>query len=157
MSSHKGIRLLIQEVALSLDVDMQFTYARTSDFNVLRDKRYPFIHLDPLVSVPFFAIENTRNYMKRWSAQMAFYQLDNEESDQTQYVPILDEMDDYVDKFINKLNSRAYGLNLDSDSIIISGMAQRWFIKETGDILTGWILTFQVEVSDQFNYCEIDC
>jgi len=155
--SHKGIRLLIEDVAKSLGDDIQFTYARTSDFNNLRDKRYPFISLDPLTSVPFYAIDNTRNYMKRWAAQMAFYQLDNESSDQTQYAKILDEMDTYVDNFLNTLNMKATGLCVDSDDILITNMGQQSFIKTTADTLTGWILTLQIEVSDQFNYCEIDC
>jgi len=154
--SHKGVRLLIEDVAKSLADDMQFTYARTSDFNVLRDKRYPFIALDPLTSVPTYAVNNSSNYVKRWSAQMAFYQLDHESSDQTQYAKILDEMDGYVDQFLNKLNLYAFNREGASE-ILITSISQTPFIKATADILTGYLLTFTIETPDDFNYCGLDC
>ena len=154
--SHKGVRLLIEDVAKSLADDMQFTYARTSDFNVLRDKRYPFIALDPLTSVPTYAVNNSSNYVKRWSAQMAFYQLDQESSDQTQYAKILDEMDGYVDQFLNKLNLYAFNRE-EASEILLTSISQTPFIKATADILTGYLLTFTIETPDDFNYCGLDC
>lgn len=154
--SHKGVRLLIEDVAKSLADDMQFTYARTSDFNVLRDKRYPFIALDPLTAVPTYSVNNSSNYVKRWSAQMAFYQLDTESSDQTQYAKILDEMDFYVDQFINKLNLYAFNRE-EASEILITSISQTPFIKATADILTGYLLTFTIETPDDFNYCGLDC
>lgn len=153
--SHKGVRMLIEDVAKQLGDDIQFTYARPSDFNNLRDKRYPFISLDPLTAVPFYAVDNTRNYMKRWSVALAFYELDQESSDQTQYVTILDEMDALVDEFINRLNQYAY--DRDADDVLITGISQTPFIKVMADILTGFTLTFTLETPDTFNYCGLDC
>lgn len=154
--SHKGVRLLIEDVAKQLGDDIQFTYARTSDFNILRDKRYPFIALDPLTAVPTFAVNNVSNYVKRWSVQMAFYQLDYEASDQTQYAKILDEMDEYVDNFVNRLNLYAFH-RAEVDEVIITAINQTPFIKATADILTGYLLTFTLETPDSFNYCGLDC
>lgn len=154
--SHKGVRTLIEDVAKQLGDDIQFTYARTSDFNNLRDKRYPFIALDPLSAVPLFAVDNVRNYVKRWSVQMAFYQLDNESSDQTQYAKILDEMDSYVDNFVNQLNLYAFE-RPDTDEVLVTSISQAPFIKATADILTGYVLTFTIETPDNFNYCGLDC
>lgn len=154
--SHKGARTLIEDVSKQLGDDIQFTYARTSDFNNLRDKRYPFIALDPLSAVPVFAVDNVRNYVKRWSVQMAFYQLDSESSDQTQYAQILDEMDEYVDNFINRLNLYAFE-RPETDEVLIINMSQTPFIKATADILTGYVLTFTLELPDTFNYCGLDC
>ncbi len=154
--SHKVVRLLIEDVAKSLADDMQFTYARTSDFNVLRGKRYPFIALDPLTAVPTYSVNNSSNYVKRWSAQMAFYQLDKESSDQTQYAKILDEMDFYVDQFINKLNLYAFNRE-EASEIVLTSLSQTPFIKATADILTGYLLTFTIETPDDFNYCGLDC
>lgn len=155
--SHKGIRLLIQDAAQSLGDDIQFTYARPSDFNVMRDKRYPFITLDPLSSVPVYADNNVSNYMKTWQAQMAFYQLDQEASSQEQYALILDEMDGYVDNFINKLNFYSESQTINSNQIVITNIVQTPFIKATADILTGYILAFRLQVNDQFNYCGLGC
>lgn len=155
--SHKGIRSLIEDVSKSLGNDIQFTYARTSDFNLLRDKRYPFISCDPITAAAVYTDNNVSNYMKTWSCQMAFYQLDKEGSDQDEYKLILDFTDDLVDKFINKMNFYAFGACVDSDDIIITGINQTPFVKATSDILTGHILSFQVQVTDQFNYCGLGC
>lgn len=155
--SHKGIRLLIEDASKSLGDDIQFTYGRTSDFNLLRGKRYPFISCDPLSSAPVYAVNNVTNYMKAWSVQMAFYQLDKEHSDQNDYKLILDEMDALVDNFVNRLNTYTFTQCIDSDDIIITNISQQPFVKATADILTGYILSFTVTVSDKFNYCGLGC
>jgi hypothetical protein len=151
--SHKGIRELIKDVAESLGDDIQFTYARTSDFNKMRDKRYPFITLDPLIANSSYAVDDTSNYSKVWSIAMGFYQMDQVASNQDEYSKILDFTDDLVDKFINKLNF----YNLKADSIIITSINQTPFVKATADILTGHLLTFSLEELDNFNYCGLDC
>lgn len=151
--SHKGIRKLLENTAKSLGDDIQYTYARDSDFNLLRDKRYPFISTSPLISTPTYTVNGVQNYMKAWSVQMAFYEKDEPSSGGEEYVEILDEMDKYVDEFINKLNFYAHQSTITSDEIIISGIRQEPFIKAMGDILTGYILTFTITVNDNFNYC----
>lgn len=150
--SHKGIRSLIEITAKSLGDNIEFTYARKSDFNVLRDKKYPFIALDPLVSVATFSDNNTFNYSKTWTANMAFYDLDVESSDGDQYREILDRMDDLIDKFITKLNFTSQ----DVDGIIITSINQQPFVKATADILTGFFLSFNIQVPDNWDYCR-DC
>lgn len=152
--SHKSIRLLIEDTAKSLADDIQFTYARTSDFNVISDKSYPFITLDPLNATPQFT-DNGVTYIKEWSCNMAFYQLDKAGSTGEQYALILDEMGDYVDKFVNKLNL----YSIQADTIVIQGVSQTAFIKATADILTGYILTFTLLAQDDFDFCadDLDC
>ena len=150
--SHKGIRLLIEDVAKSLGDDVQFTYARPSDFNIMRDKRYPFITLSPLTAGATYADNGVSNYSKSWSVSIAFYQLDTEGSTQDDYAKILDFTDDLVDRFVNRLNFYSFK----SDSIILTGMTQTPFIKAMADILTGHILTFTILVNDDFNYCGLD-
>lgn len=143
--SHKGIRKLLENTAKSLGDDIQYTYARDSDFNLIRDKRYPYIYTSPILSTPSYTVNGVQNYMKVWTIQMAFYEKDKPESEGEEYADILDEMDGYVDSFINKLNQ--------TDDIVISGIRQEPFIKAMGDILTGYILTFTITVNDNFNYC----
>jgi hypothetical protein len=150
--SHKGIRLLIEDTSKSLGDDIQFTYARTSDFNILSDKRYPFISLDLLNAAASFTVNNVSNYSKIWSAQMAFYQLDKEDSTQEDYAKILDFTDHLVDSFVTKLNFFS-----NNDEIIIQGIGQTPFIKATADILTGHLLSFQIIVPDNWDYCANGC
>lgn len=153
--SHRSVRLFIENTAKSLRDDVKYEYGRTSDFNVMRDKQYPFITLDPLNSTPQFATDSTWNFMKSWTCQMAFYQLDKKASIPEEYSIILDEMDELVDKFLNKLNTYSY----DSDKILIQNISQQPFIKATADVLTGYILTFTILAQDDFDYCadDLDC
>lgn len=151
--SHKSIRKLFEDTAKSLGDDIQFTYARPSDFNLLRDKRYPFISLDPLRSTSIFATNNTYNYTKTWFALMAFYELDNADSVQEDYSILLDSADILVDRFLGKLNFYSE----QSDSIIIQNISQDPFIKATADYLTGYSLSLQIIVPNDWDYCKDGC
>lgn len=132
--------------------NIEFTYARKSDFNVMRDKKYPFITLDPLTASSTFAVDNVFNYSKTWLATMTFYDLDNEASIPDEYRKILDEMDVLVDKFITKLNLTAE----DHLGITITNMSQQPFIKVLADSITGFILSFNITVPDNWDYC-VEC
>lgn len=153
--SHKSIRLLIQDTAKSLADDIQFSYARTSDFNVMRDKKYPFITCDAMLATPSFAVDGVSNYSKTWNGLMTFYQLDTAESSPEEYALILDEMDDLLDKFVIKLNFFSFK----ADKITVTFGQQQPFIKATADILTGFILPINITPEDDFDYCagDIDC
>lgn len=150
--SHKSIRLLIEDTAKSLADNIQFNYSRTSDFNVMRDKKYPFINCDPMVGLPTFAVNGVTNLSKAWTGAMAFYQLDKEGSTAEEYSIILDEMDEYVDKFIVKLNFFSFK----ADKIMVTFGQQQPFIKATADILTGYLLPITITPQDDFDYCKDD-
>ncbi len=155
--SHKGIRLLLEHTAKSLGDNIQFDYGRTSDFNQLRDKQYPFISVTPVTATASYSDNNVFNYSKTYQVAMAFYQLDKVASTQDEYACILDEMNKLADQFLNKLNYFMDGCNDNSDTIILTGMSQRPFIKATSDVLTGYFLDFSLQVTDTFNYCEVGC
>lgn len=149
--SHKCIRILIEDTAKSLADNIKFTYARTSDFNMIRDKKYPFITLDSLRAIPQYGTDGTLNYMKAWSCNMAFYEPDDAGSTGEDYALILDRTDIYVDQFINKLNFYMSK----SDEILIQGVNQEAFVKATADILTGHLLSFTILAQDSFDYCSV--
>lgn len=150
--SHKSVRLLFEDAAKSLGDDIEYTYARTSDFNVMRDKKYPFITCDAMVAAIQFAVDGVTNLSKSWTGNMAFYQLDKEGSTPEEYAIILDEMDDLVDRFIVKVNFFTFK----SDKIIVTFGQQQPFIKATADILTGFLLPVTVTPQDDFDYCKDD-
>lgn len=153
MKGHESIRRLIEDTAKSLADNIQFYYARESDFNQIREKKSFSIVLDPLRAVPGYSVDNHRNYTKAWVVEMTFYRLDKESSTGDEYAKILDEADTFVDNFINKLNF----YSAQASEITLSNFRQDPFIKVLADILTGYILTFQIEVMDNFEYCEIEC
>lgn len=152
--SHKSVRLLIESTAKSLADDMQFTYATPQDFNVLRDKKYPFISLGLLTATPQFT-ENGVTFIKQWNCAMAFYQLDVKGSSPEHKAEILDEMGNLVDKFINKLNL----YSTQADTIVIQNVNQQAFTEAMADILTGHLLNFTLLAQDDFDYCadDLDC
>lgn len=152
--SHKGLRKLLQDTAQKLGDDILVVYGKDTDFNQMRDKRYKAINISPLVAGAEFAVDGVTNYSKTWQVSMAFYDLDNAASVQEEYTKILDEIDSLVDKFVVNLNFYTQT----SDGILISSITQTPFIKAMADILTGYILTFSVQLTEDFNYCESgDC
>lgn len=148
--SHKAIRTLLEETALSLADDIQFSYGTETDFNQSEKKGSILINVAPLVSVPSYTVNGVFNYQKQWNVEMVFYKVDN--SQEIEYTQILDELDELVDRFTNNLNS----FQEKSDQIVIQAMNQTPFIKATAEILSGWLLTFQILAMDDFDYCR-DC
>jgi hypothetical protein len=151
--SHKAIRTLIEDTAKSLQDDIDYTYAKETDFNQARNKAFTCVNTSPLRAVPGYASNNgTTNYMKRWFVEMVFFKIDTEDSDPEVYAAILDEMDGLIDSFINKLN---FFMN-SSNTLLIQSISQDPAIKATSHILTGFTLSFQLLVNDNFDYC-VNC
>lgn len=158
--SHKAVRTLIEDTVKSLQDNIQYFYGRASDFNQI-DKNIISVALDPLTANSTFSNNNVQDYSKTWAVQMAFWKLDTEDSIETAYQLILDETDNLVDRFLNKLNNYAieseltYDLN--GELIVITGISHLPFIKATASVLTGWTVTFNIQVPDTFDYCANDC
>lgn len=157
--SHKALRFLIRDTAKSLADNIQFGYGRGSDFNLIRDKRYPYIWLDPLEAAGSFSDNNSHDFTKTWNANMVFYKLDESDSTEVQYSAILDETDLLVDQFIRKLNQFSEAQeelgNLTTQEITITSVVQTPIIKVMADYMTGHTLSFSVTVPDKFDYCTL--
>lgn len=139
--SHLSLRQLIEDTAKALSDEIKFGYGRASDFNVISDKNYPFVWLDPLTSAFEFSNNNVQDLTKTWRCEMVFYKKDRQDSIQEQYQLILDEMDTLIDRFINNLNDA-------DETAVISGITQVPVIKVMADVLTGWVLTFNISLLD---------
>ena len=148
--SHKGIRTLIEKTALKLQDDVQFSYGVDTDFNQARKKGNLLINVSPLTASPQYAVNGVQNYMKSWNVEMVFFKIDN--TSKLDYPTILDDVDTFVDTFINQLNFFLHK----SDQFILSGFNQSPFVKATADCLTGWLLTFTIFANDDFDYC-VEC
>lgn len=144
--SHKGLRSLIQSTVESLQDDIQFSYGEETDFNQTKKNAVLMVNLAPLTASATYSDNNVLNYSKSWSVQMAFYKFDTQAN--VKYGEILDVTDEFVDKFVNKLN-----LN---ESVTITSINQTPFIKALADILTGHLLTLTVTLVDDFDKCD-DC
>lgn len=67
--------------------------------------------------------------------------------------PVLDDLDDMVGRFLRRLNDY-YLSTLDTvGPVTLSNFQQTPFFKNDADIFTGWFVTFQMTVQDNFEYC----
>lgn len=154
--SHKSVRLLLEDVAKSLADKMQFGYGRRSEFNLIENKRYPYIWLLPMTAT---RRNNNGTVTKLWNIAILFLDADQAANDAPQTTKIHDEMDVVLDRFIHNLDHWDY---IESIGIYqhfvgtttITSQVQQPFYKDDSDINSGWLLTFQLEASDDFSYCD---
>ncbi len=144
--SHKSLRALIESTVNNVYDAAQYSYGPITDFNQARKKNFLMVNLSPLQASISYAVDNVTNYSKSWNVEMVFYKFDKESSIDSG--PILDETDEIVDKFINRLNQ--------VEGPTITAMSQTPFIKVLADILTGHLLTLTITLPDDFDYCQ-DC
>lgn len=156
--SHKAVRQLIRDTAKSLGDSIQFVYARKTDFNSMRDKKYPFIQLELLNSSAAYNDNNT-TLTSIYPVAMTFYQLDSLTGSEDATTNTLDITDDLVQKFIRKMNLFSFSEDdsvvVATKNIVLTNFKMQSFVKMTVDCLTGWILTFDMEVPDDFDYCSL--
>lgn len=159
--SHQAVRILLEDVKKSLTDKGSFGYGRLSDYNAIKDKRYPYVWADPFVIRPQYT-DNTHNYTKNFQVVLSFIDLqpEGEEDTEKQYVLVMDRMSDYADKYINKLNASSTGaedgsIELATQKLLITNMVLDPIIKRFSDVVTGYQLSFNLLVPDTFDYCSI--
>lgn len=149
--SHLSVRTLLEDVAKSLADKMQFGYGRRSEFNLIENKRYPYIWLLPLTGGRRYRDNPTKT--KTWNIAILFLDMDEADNDDKQTAKIHDELDFLLDRYMENLDT--WDLR-ESDTVgttTIRNDNQQPFYKDDSDINSGWLLTFQLEVSDDFIYC----
>lgn len=156
MSQHESIRTLIEDVVRSLRDDITFSYSRQTDFNSLSNKNNVCVHLDPLRWNPII-VDNSIH--KAWSVALLFYKQGKKDDTEKQFVPILDDTAELVERFFSKLNRFEEDEDatepIRTDNTSISSPSAEPAIKVTADCLTGWIVTFTFTAPDTFEYCSI--
>jgi hypothetical protein len=141
-----------------IDQGLMFVYATKTDFNSIRDKKPPIAHLEPLRSRPKITDAYT-TFNQNYPITISFYQQDRLDGAENETLAILDQMDVYAQQFIRLMNM----INFDEDvrvavttiNCTMSNIAINAMIKDTVDFLTGWKVTFDLEVMDDFNYCSL--
>lgn len=148
--SHQSVRLLIRDVVKSLSDKVQFGYGRRSEFNLIQDKRYPYVWLTPLIAAHSLTNET---HTVTWNVAIIFLDIDTSDAKEDQSIKIHDQQDDFVNRFINRLND--FYLTMDDivGALTLSSFNQQPFYKDDAGVHTGWLLTFRMTVSDDFQYC----
>lgn len=154
MSQHESVRLFLRDIVKSLRDDIQFTYSRQTDFNSIADKNNVCVHLDPLSGTPQI-VDTSIN--TNYSVAMLFYKQGEKGDTEEQFVPMLDDTAEILEKFLRKLNR--YGDDeegdITTDVIQILSIRQEPAIKVLVNVFTGWILTFNLVIPDTFDYCSL--
>lgn len=150
--SHRSVRLLIEAAAKSLSDDIQFGYGRRSDFNQSGDKSYPYVWLLPLTASQVIPTTD-KPRTKTWSIVLVVITLDQSDSVPKQFDSLLDDMDDLVDRLVFRIDDWYRTTDDIVGTLTITNVNQVSIIKDDADIHTGWLLSFQMTVSDDFSYC----
>lgn len=154
--SHKNVRLLLESVAKSLSDNTQFGYGRRSEFNMIEGKSYPYIWLMPLTAGRRFIGNNNPTKTKTWNIAMLFLDVDRADANEKESERIHDEQDEVVDRYLQRLDDWSQTSQDILGDITIQNDNQTPFYKDDSGIHTGWFVTFQVVVSDNFLYCVPD-
>ena len=156
--SHKSVREFIRDRVIAIRDDLKFGYGRSTDFNQIKDKKYPWVWLDPLQST--INLIEDGGFTETYSLNLIFYRYDKPDSKEDEYKLILDQTDDIVQAFIRYLHNdmvddTSSSVVFTTHNTAISNVNKTPVIKVTADCLTGWVLTFDLTVPDKFDYCSI--
>lgn len=153
--SHRAIRCLIGDAVKSLDDKIQFGYGRRSDFNIDNQKKYPFVWMLPLTAVTTIP-NNGAGITKTWNVILVVIDLDKSDSKETEFDKILDKMSDVGDALLRRIDDWYQSGTDVVGTITIASVTQTTIIKGDSDIHTGWLYSFQMTTSDDFDYCTPD-
>lgn len=153
--SHRAIRCLIGDAVKSLDDKIQFGYGRRSDFNIPNNKSYPFVWLLPLTATTTIP-SNGAGITKGWNVVLVVIDIDKSGSKEKEFDKILDRMSDIGDALIRRIDDWYQSGSDIVGTLTINTVNQTTIIKEDSDIHTGWLYSFQMITSDDFDYCTPD-
>ena len=159
MSSHESLVLFIKDVARSLADNVRFGYGSLDEFETLRNKRYPYIWLDPLEG-GFPEGESKISSNISWKVSIKFLKLDDKSGNESETATIWDETFELMEQFIHKLDEKILGDedNIDdiqSNNIEISNTSFKTHRKVSSDLVSGWTVTFELITNTEFSYCSL--
>lgn len=152
------VREYIRDTVKEVSDKLSFSYARESDFNAIRNKKFPAVLLRPL---HYNVSRNDYGRVLDYEVGLLFYDLDAKGDDERKTQKILDKLEPIVDAFQAKLNRKSLTVDdnpedaVNSEKIVISDESIMERIKFTSDVVTGWEFNFTLSVPDPLNYCDI--
>jgi hypothetical protein len=152
--SHRAIRCLIGDAVKSLDDKIQFGFGKWSDFNIERVDKWPNVWLNPIPATTSISDDGSGTILKTWQIWINIIDIDKSGSHQDEWKVILDRMDFLADSLIRRINDWYLTGEDIVGTLTILNVNHRPIIKDTAKIVTGWELRFQIETSDNFDYCK---
>jgi hypothetical protein len=150
---YESLYNLLNSVASNLDYDVEFAHGRGSDINIFSsNNKSIMIWLSPMRATGSFPNQGNRLF-KNYTIELGFYQVDQHDSTNVQTREILESTDKAATDYILSLNTTIPDLDGISDEVSITNISQLPFIKISTHILTGHVVTFNILLPDDFNYC----
>lgn len=138
---------------------LQFDAGRLTEFNKVKDKKFPFIWVETLVPDSDFQTSGSM-LIDSWSTVIHVALLDKTDSVQDEYEALVDQADYIAQQLIwqynvNLMNSTVVSTTNQSlyKKIQLSGISRPPFIKKHADVLTGVALTFTLTTPNTTNVC----
>lgn len=152
--SHQSVRFLLRDVSNSLADNIEFKGGRESEFNNIKSKATQYRWLLPLTAIASPSTVTSKT--KTWSVAILFMCQDNFDASADQTNELHDKTDIAVDKFMQRLDDWSQTSRDIVGQVTITGFNQVPFYKDQAGVYSGWLVRFQLQVSDGFIYCTDD-
>jgi hypothetical protein len=149
---YESLYNLLKDISDNIGFDNEFSHGRGSDINVFsKQDKSVLIWLSPIRKTFTFPNQGSRMF-SNWAVELAFYMKDQKDANNDQSREILQTTDKVSTKYLIDLQNRLVELDNVFDEVSIQG-SQQPFIKVTTHVLTGHLVTFQLNLPDDFHYC----
>lgn len=155
--THESVITLLEDTAKVLGDSVQFGYGALEDFNTISNKTFPFVWVYPLKG-EFVKQGTSVGSIVEFDVDINFVVLDSVTGNDYETAKAWDEAFQLMEKYIHKLDQFILAYDPkepSSDSIELDRLRFESGRKATGDVLSGWKLTFLLRVPTQFEYCSI--
>jgi hypothetical protein len=150
---YKSLYNLLKEVADDLPFDNEFNHGRGSDLNIFADNnKSTLIWMSPLRASGSFPNQTNRLF-RNYTVELFFYNQDDISGSNDDTRAILELTDKLATKYILDLNQKVLDDDNISDDVTITNISEEAVIKVNKQILTGQLLTFNILLPDDFDYC----
>lgn len=149
----EGLYNLLKSVSDNIGFDVEFQQGRASDINIFSDNnKSVLIWLSHFSTTGAFPNKGNRMF-RNFNIELAFYQRDEMASTNDQTRAILQRCDKIILKYFLDLNTSITDLDGASEDVEVLNFSQQPFIKVFTHILTGHVVSFNLNLPDDFNYC----
>ncbi len=153
----------VRDITQNLDQTVKFFHGRKEILNLTKADQSLYAYCLPFTST---GVLTGPQFDETWQINIIFYMKDKVDSsiDQNDQDVIQDEIrtltitEQSANRFLRLFNANSIdsALEKSSDRLNISSFTKGNAIKDTASMLTGTLLTLNVKVPDDFDYCTLD-
>jgi len=160
--NYNALYKFLRDISQSLDLSVKFFHGRKEILNLTSPNRPLYIYSLPFTSSGSLTA-TTMQVNEVWQANLIFYMQDqgdsaidqNQENSMQAEIEILTIVENAASKFIHYVNENELNedLSLAADKLTINSFTKSPAIKDTAQMLTGFLVTLNLLVPDDFDYC----